>query len=103
MKVSETLPPGAIEITPDRQAIYLERYHRDVCGCHAKCEYVPDISPEALDRYGDRPTMPIALIPPNAQFRIVEAFARKRGQWRKDSPAPNIADEVKQVAASGMQ
>jgi hypothetical protein len=95
------LPPGSIALTPDREAIYLEPYFRDVCACHAPCAYTPDITEEAHARYGGRPTMPIALIPPNTQFRIVEAYARKRSSWRKDPPAPTIADEVKQLAAGG--
>lgn len=93
------LPPGSIELTPDRLSMFLERYARDVCGCHVSCKYVPDIDAEAASKYGNRPTMPIALAPPHDQHRILDQLTRRRGSWRRtESTTPTIADEAKRIA-----
>ncbi len=63
--------PGSIELTADRAAIYLDKYTRDVCGCHLPCKYAPD----GYD--GDRVTMAIDKIPPHDQARIADTFGRK--------------------------
>lgn len=97
--IESPFPAGSIALTPDREAIYLEPYTRDVCGCHVACKYTPDIDPASLDKYGDRPTMPIALAPPHDQHRILDQLTRRRGSWRRtESTTPTIADEAKRIA-----